>query len=145
VIHFLPCFGEWLLPAHFQPSLPFLCLFTDGWGLSLALFPTPFLWCSSAVHPPPPLSMFDYSLLFVIQFCWVGGINQPRGCTGLCTRGPMGESCVVCGAHLFVLSIDMQAGLEPAAMSLVAARNGTKFSQCSMMWGGFPWARVSGC
>jgi hypothetical protein len=51
---------------------------------------------------------------------------------------------MVHGAHLFFLSIDAQADLEPAA-EVVTARNGTKFSQCSVAWGGFPWARVSGC
>jgi hypothetical protein len=33
-------------------------------------------------------------------------------------------------------------------MVVVAAaegRNGTKFSQCNMVWGGFPQARDSGC
>jgi hypothetical protein len=48
--------------------------------------------------------------------------------------------CVVHGAHLFALSIDMQAGLEPAAV-----RNGAKFSQNNMAWRGFPQARGSGC
>jgi hypothetical protein len=49
---------------------------------------------------------------------------------------------MVRGARLLILSIDMQAGLEPAA---VAGRNGTNFSQCSVAWGGFPWASGSGC
>jgi hypothetical protein len=39
----------------------------------------------------------------------------------------------------------MQAGLElAAAVAVVAGRNGTNFSQCSIMCGGFPWARGSG-
>jgi hypothetical protein len=41
---------------------------------------------------------------------------------------------MVRGAHLFVLSIDGQAGLELE----VVVRNSAKFSQCSMAWGGFP-------
>jgi hypothetical protein len=44
---------------------------------------------------------------------------------------------VVCGAHLFVLSIDVQAGLELAEV----AKNGAKFSQCNIVWGGFLRAR----
>jgi hypothetical protein len=52
---------------------------------------------------------------------------------------------VVCGAHLFVLSVDVQAGLELVAVAAAAARNGAKFSQCNVAWGGFPWARDSGC
>jgi hypothetical protein len=48
----------------------------------------------------------------------------------------------MCGARLFVLSIDTQAGLElvaavdvavaVAAAVAVVVRNGAKFSQCSM-------------
>jgi hypothetical protein len=54
---------------------------------------------------------------------------------------------VVCGAHLFVLSIDEQASLELAVPAVMAAvvSNGTKFSQYNVAWGGFPWARGSGC
>jgi hypothetical protein len=48
---------------------------------------------------------------------------------------------MVCGAHLFILPIDMQAGLEPVA----AGRNSTNFSQCSALWGSYPWARGSEC
>jgi hypothetical protein len=53
--------------------------------------------------------------------------------------GVNGKSHVVCGAHLSVLPIDMQAGLEGAA-----GRNGANFSQYSVAWGGFPQARGSG-
>jgi hypothetical protein len=53
---------------------------------------------------------------------------------------------MVHGAHLFVLPIDVQAGLEPAAVAgAVAVRNGIKFSECNVVWGGFPWDRGSGC
>jgi hypothetical protein len=49
------------------------------------------------------------------------------------------------GVHLFVLSNNEHAGLEPEAAVVVAvaavARNGSKFSQCNVAWGGFPWAR----
>jgi hypothetical protein len=44
---------------------------------------------------------------------------------------------VVRDSHLFILPIHAWAGLEPVAVG----RNGTKFSQCSTAWGGFPWAR----
>jgi hypothetical protein len=47
---------------------------------------------------------------------------------------------MVHGDHLLVLSIHAQAALELVAM---VARNGAKFSQCSIIWGGFPWAKVS--
>jgi hypothetical protein len=49
---------------------------------------------------------------------------------------------MVCGAHLFVLPIDAQAGLEQKE---AAGRNGTNFSQCRTEWGGFPQAMGSGC
>jgi hypothetical protein len=45
---------------------------------------------------------------------------------------------VVHGSHLFVLSIDMQKGLEMAVAAATAIRNGSKFSQCDVAWGGFP-------
>jgi hypothetical protein len=84
--------------------------------------------------------MFDYSLLF---FSFVGGqISLPRDCTGLCSQEWIGEFCVVCGVHLFILPIDVQADLEQAA---AAGKNGTHFSQYSMVWGSFPRARGSGC
>jgi hypothetical protein len=51
-----------------------------------------------------------------------------------------GESHMVHDAHLFILPVHMQAGLEPAA----AGRNGANFSQRSVAWGGFPWARDLG-
>jgi hypothetical protein len=41
----------------------------------------------------------------------------------------MWESHVMRGAHLFILSIDMQACLE---LAVAVWRNGIKFSQCSM-------------
>jgi hypothetical protein len=46
---------------------------------------------------------------------------------------------MVHGAHLFVLSIDAQTDFE----LVVVVRNGTKFSQCKVAWGGFPQARSS--
>jgi hypothetical protein len=58
-------------------------------------------------------------------------------------QGWVGELCVVCDAHLFILPIHEQADLEPAPN--VAGRNGINFSQCSLSWGGFPQARGSGC
>jgi hypothetical protein len=51
---------------------------------------------------------------------------------------------VVHGAQLFVLSIGAQAGLELVMVSAVV-RNGAKFSQCNVAWGGFPGAGGSGC
>jgi hypothetical protein len=49
----------------------------------------------------------------------------------------------------------MQTGLELVMVALAVAvvvvvamaavRNGSKFSQCNMLWESFSWARVSGC
>jgi hypothetical protein len=47
------------------------------------------------------------------------------------------------------VSIDTQASLElgAAVVAVVAAvaRNGAKFSQYYVVWGGFPWGMGSGC
>jgi hypothetical protein len=40
-------------------------------------------------------------------------INQPIGYASLCSCGWLEDSRVVSAAHLFVLSVDAQAGLEP--------------------------------
>jgi hypothetical protein len=67
---------------------------------------------------------------------------------------PGGGGGVLCDAHLFVLSNNEQADLELAAVvvavvvmaaAAAAVRNGYKFSQCNLAWGGFLWARGSGC
>jgi hypothetical protein len=47
----------------------------------------------------------------------------------------VGESCVIHGAHLFVLPIDAQAGLEPSLA--VAEKKGANFSQCSAAFIGY--------
>jgi hypothetical protein len=56
----------------------------------------------------------------------------------------------VCGAHLFVLSIDAQAGLELAVMVVVMAaavaafKSASKFSQCNVVWENYPQVKGSG-
>jgi hypothetical protein len=82
--------------------------------------------------------MLDYSSLFFIQF-FLGGVNLPSDCAGL-SQGWLGEFCVMSGAHLFVLSNILQAGLELAAVVVVVvvAVASTKFSQCNQLWGSFP-------
>jgi hypothetical protein len=57
---------------------------------------------------------------------------------------------VVHGVNLFLLSSDTQASLEPvvavaAAATAAAMRNSSRFFQCILALGGFPWARGSGC
>jgi hypothetical protein len=42
---------------------------------------------------------------------------------------------MVLGAHLFVLTVDVQAGLEQV---VVAGKNVANISQCSVAWEGFP-------
>jgi hypothetical protein len=63
------------------------------------------------------------------------GISLPRDCAGLCPKGWIRDSCVMSGAHLFVLSTDMQEGMELMGALVVVVRNGTKFSQCNVAWG----------
>jgi hypothetical protein len=80
--------------------------------------------------------VLDYSLLFVIQVFFGGVVSLPRDCAGL-SLGWLGEFCVTHGAHLFGLSNVLKAGLEPVAAAL-------KFSQCNMLWGSLPQAKVQG-
>jgi hypothetical protein len=49
---------------------------------------------------------------------------------------------MVHGAHLFILLIEVQEGLEQVA---VVGRDGANFVQCSTVRGGFPQAKGSGC
>jgi hypothetical protein len=60
VTYYLSCFGGGLL----------LCLFTGISKLGVYFFaPPPFSGAGSVFHLLPPLSMFDFSLQFVFQFC----------------------------------------------------------------------------
>jgi hypothetical protein len=135
VIHYLPCFGEWLITTHFVFTA-FPCLFTDSLALRLALCLSPFLWCSFSI---PPLCSPCLITVCSLLFSFVGG--RAQSAQGLCWimfPGVDKGFCMVRGTHLFVLSNDMQASLE-----LAVVRNGTKFSQCNVVWEGFPWARSS--
>jgi hypothetical protein len=71
--------------------------------------------------------MLDYSLLFVIQFCWRWSV-----CPRAVLVKFLGEFCILHSAHLFALSNDMQAGLESVAAVVAAVKNGSKFSQDNM-------------
>jgi hypothetical protein len=136
VIHYLPCFGEFI--AHLLSVFTaFLCLFTDSsLPFSLSLVPVQ--------HFTSLLCCLCFITVHYLFFSFVGlGTSQPRGCTSLCSWGWIGDSYMVCGANLFVLSIDMQAGLEAAEGVAAAVRNGTKFSQCKVAWGGVPGVRGS--
>jgi hypothetical protein len=112
--------------AYCLPTLSLCCcscvylLIVCCWVYILAS--PPFSGAGSACHLPSPLSVLNYSSLI---FSFLGEvISLPRGCASLCSWGWIGESNMVCGAHLFVLSIEMQAGLEPPAVG----RNGANFS-----------------
>jgi hypothetical protein len=52
LIHYLTCFGEWLIACLLLAFLPFLCLFTDSSALRLAPCPSSFLWCTFSVSTP---------------------------------------------------------------------------------------------
>jgi hypothetical protein len=93
----------------FEVAFCCVCPFSGVFALSLVCLP--FLWCTFST-PTTSAVVLDYNLLFVIQFFW-GGVSLPRGCAGLCSRSWLGEFCVVCGAHLFVLLNDAEAGLGP--------------------------------
>jgi hypothetical protein len=60
VTYYLSCFGGGLL----------LCLFTGISKLGVYFFaPPPFSGAGSVFHLLPSLSMLDYNMLFVFQFC----------------------------------------------------------------------------
>jgi hypothetical protein len=82
VIHYLPCFGEWLITCLLSAFLPFLCLFTDSSVLRPAPCHSSFVWCTFSL-PAPSAVVLDYSSLF---FTFVGGVRLPRGCAGLCSQ-----------------------------------------------------------
>jgi hypothetical protein len=67
VVHYLPCFGEWHITCPlYQPSLLFLCLFSESLALRVCFFtPSPFSGAGSVCHLPPLLSILDYSSMFV--------------------------------------------------------------------------------
>jgi hypothetical protein len=119
---------------------PFLCLFTESLGMFSSLPCT--LSPVQVQHSTQPLCCLCLITVRCLFSSFVGGrVSLHRGCAGLYSWGWLGDSHMVPGAHMFVLSIDVQAGLEPVA----AVRNGAKFSQCSVAWGCFPQARDSGC
>jgi hypothetical protein len=134
VIHYLPCFREWLIGGMLLAFLPFQCLFTDSLALRPAPCPSPFLWYTFSIPTPSPV-MLDHSLLFVIQV-FLGGVSLPRGCVGL-SQGWLGEFCEMRGTHLFGLLNVSQVGLEPVAAAAEAVAT-LMFSQCNMLWGSFP-------
>jgi hypothetical protein len=84
--------------------------------------------------------VLDYSLLFVIQVFFGGGVSLPRAVL-VYSSGGWGNSAKCC-AHLFGLSNISQAGLELAvaavAMMVVAAPKN------NILWESFPWSRSSG-
>jgi hypothetical protein len=80
VIHFLPCFGEWLIACWLLPFLPFLCLFTDSSVLRPTPCPSPFLWCC----PLCCCARLQFTLCYLVL---LSGVSVHRGCTALCFQG----------------------------------------------------------
>jgi hypothetical protein len=80
-----------------QPLLLFFYLFTENSALRVYLLASPpFPRADSAFHLPRPQSLFDYSSLFVVQFCW-GGSVCPGAVLVYVTGGGQGSpaQCVV--------------------------------------------------
>jgi hypothetical protein len=80
-----------------QPLLLFFYLFTENSALRVYLLASPpFPRADSAFHLPHPQSLFDYSSLFVVQFCW-GGSVCPGAVLVYVTGGGQGSpaQCVV--------------------------------------------------
>jgi hypothetical protein len=64
------------------------------------------------------------------------------GCAGLCSWGWLGEFCVVCSAHLFVLSNYVQAGLDLVVMVVAAVRNRSRGDFPNVTWCGEAFLRM---
>jgi hypothetical protein len=100
----------------------------------------PFSKAGSVVHHSPSFMVLDYSSLFMVSVFLLRGDSVCIGAKLIyASRGWVGESHMVPDAQLFILSVHKQAGL----VQVVVGRNVANFSQCSSMWGEFPWARGS--
>jgi hypothetical protein len=138
VVHYLPCFGEWLLPTHSWPScLSSICSLIVHAEISSLLLPL-FLIRLQHSHPLCCCARLQFAVCCSGWF-FLEGSSLPRGCVGL-SQGWLGEFCSMGGTHLFGLSNVLQAGLE-----LVAVLEALKFSQCKVLWESFPQSSGSGC
>jgi hypothetical protein len=72
VVHYLPCFREWLITGPLSAFAAFPVFIYWEFSAEFSSLPPPFSSVVSAFHLPPLLSVFDYSSLFVFQFCWGG-------------------------------------------------------------------------
>jgi hypothetical protein len=105
-IYNMPCFGGWFF------ALPLLSAFVAfpvfiHWEFSTgssAPCPTPVLQGRFSIPPPPLMSVLEYSLLFCFSVL-LGGFSLPRGALDYIPGEWVGDSNVVCAAHLFILQI----------------------------------------
>jgi hypothetical protein len=70
---------------------------------SLATCPTPILWGRFSVPPPPPLLVLDYGSLFMLSVLLRGLLLCLGYALDYFLRVCVGELCVVCDAHPFIL------------------------------------------
>jgi hypothetical protein len=142
-IHYLPCLGRLLVAL---PPLSVFFVFPAfvHWELGaecLVLCPAPILQGRYSVSPTLPLSLLDYTLLFMFfSFAGVGRFSLPNGCTGLCSWG-VGRGV----AHVVWCSPGSFYQFTQACLKQVVGRIGANFFQCIIAWWGFPQARGSGC
>jgi hypothetical protein len=119
-----PAVGSGLSLTHCQSSLPSLFVYWY-FGIEISSLPLPHsvvqLQCSTT-----PSAVHVWLQFTVFQFCCGGSTGAVLVYV---PRGWVGEFRVVHGAHLFVLSVEAQEGLE---LAVVVARIGTRFSQCNV-------------
>jgi hypothetical protein len=74
----LPFLRGWLVaPSHSQTMVLDLCSFTENSALRFGSLPHPSSPEQIQCSTPPPLSVLDYSLLFIL-FSFVGYIQSPQ-------------------------------------------------------------------
>jgi hypothetical protein len=131
VVHYLPCFREWLIALLLSAFAAFPVFIYWDFGAEFSSLPHPLplgqVQCSTLAHSP---CLITVHCLF---FCFVGSDQPAQGLRWFMFWGWLREPLLVCCAHLFILSIDSQACLELAAKEEVASgRNDANFSQCGM-------------
>jgi hypothetical protein len=129
LIHYLPCFGEWLITLPLLYFLPFQCLLIVHIEISTILLPL------SLVHFQCSRSLCCYARL-QFSVCYLVFWGWGQSAQGLCWffwgEGWLHEFHIMHDAHLFGLSNVSQAGLEPVAAAAVVVA-ALKFSFCNSM------------
>jgi hypothetical protein len=107
VIHYLPCFREWLFTHPLSVFTAFPVFVYRYFGTEISSLP----FTLSLVHFQCSTSPLHCCVRLQCTVCccsvFGGKISLPRDWAGLCSQESIGKFHIVHGAHLFVLSIDM--------------------------------------